>query len=94
MNTKVLGTKLDILISEIGSLRNRMELISTDISTLNDQGKEFIDEETLQKELGVSRTTIYRLEKELKIRVYRINGKGSKKFFKRSEVYKLLENGL
>ncbi len=91
MNTENLDTKLDILLTKVSAL----EKTSTDLkSTIINSNKKFLDEEELLIELDISRATVYRLEKSGKLKAYRLNGKGSKKYFKREEVYALLESGI
>lgn len=90
MDTNNISNKVDVILSEVFSLKKTLKELNVSFLQSN---KEFIDEEELKTELGISRNTVYRLEKSGKITAYRFNGKGSKKYFKRKEIYSLLEEG-
>jgi len=95
MEQQEVHRKLDLILAKTQVLESKVDENATTLQEkINLTKKDWLSDEDIESEFGITRNVRYKLSKEGILKRYKINGAKSKSFYKRSEIEASLEAGL
>jgi len=95
MEQQEVHRKLDLILAKTQVLESKVNDNALTLSEkINPSKKEWLNDDDIEKEYGITKNVRYKLIKSGKLLRYKFEGKKSKSLYKRKEIEASLESGL